>query len=62
MKYENETIYEKYEKSVLTEKKIISEAKTGFRRKVQLLDDRIDDFLDEVEKKIKFNLDISINS
>lgn len=43
---ENQTIFEKYKDSVL------NESKKGFRRKVQLLDDRIDDLIDEIEKKI----------
>lgn len=42
----NNTIYEKYQKS-------INEAKSGYRRKVQLLDDKIDDFIDDVEKRIQ---------
>ncbi len=44
--HENQTIFETYQKSILTE------SKKGFRRKVQILDDSIDDFLDELEKKI----------
>ena len=40
-------IYDKYQKSVL------SEATTGMRRKAQIIEDRIDDFFDEIEKKIE---------
>jgi len=43
---DNQKIYKAYENSIL------SESKNGFRRKVQTLDDTIDDFIDSVEKKI----------
>ncbi len=46
MRIDNEDIYEKYKKSVL------AEATTGMRRKAQIIEDRIDDFFDEIEKKI----------
>jgi len=46
MRMDNQDIYEKYEKSIL------SEATTGMRRRAQIIEDRIDDFFDEIEKKI----------
>ena len=51
--YENQMIYEKYQ-SVFTGKKCrkVDEATKGIRRKVQILEDGIDDFMDQIEKKI----------
>lgn len=46
MRIDNQKIYDTYERSVL------SEAKTGMRRRAQILEDRIDDFFDEIERKI----------
>ena len=47
IKYENQTVLEKYQNLLL------NESKKGLRRKAQLLEDRIDDFIDEIEKKIE---------
>jgi hypothetical protein len=47
VKWNNEDIQSKYEDSIL------NESSKGVRRKVQILDDKIDDFIDEVEKKIE---------
>jgi len=46
IKYENQTVFEKYQNIV------INESKNGMRRKAQILEDKIDDFIDEIEKKI----------
>ena len=46
LKYENQNILKKYENLILTE------SKKGMRRKAQILEDHIDDFVDEIEKKI----------
>lgn len=46
IKYENRTVFEKYQKIVL------NESKKGMRRKSQIIEDKIDDFIDEIEKKI----------
>jgi len=46
IKYENQTVFDKYQNM------IINESKNGMRRKAQILEDRIDDFIDEIEKKI----------
>jgi hypothetical protein len=45
MRIDNQKIYNTYEKSIL-------EAKTGMRRRAQIIEDRIDDFFDEIERKI----------
>lgn len=42
----NDNIFEKYQNVTL------NESKTGYRRKVQLIDDRIDNLIDDIEKKI----------
>ena len=47
IKYENQTVFEKYQNLIL------NESKKGLRRKAQLIEDRIDDFVDEIEKKIE---------
>lgn len=47
MKYENSSILTKYQDLLLTE------SKKGMRRKAQILEDKIDDFIDEIEKKIE---------
>ena len=41
----NDNIYEKYQE-------VMNESTKGYRRKVQLLDDRIDNLIDDIEKKI----------
>ena len=46
IKYENQTVFEKYQNIV------INESKNGMRRRAQILEDKIDDFIDEIEKKI----------
>ena len=46
IKYENRTIFEKYQNLLL------NESKKGMRRKAQIIEDKIDDFVDEIEKKI----------
>lgn len=46
MRIDNQKIYDTYKKSVL------DESKTGMRRRAQILEDRIDDFFDEIERKI----------
>jgi len=46
MRYENSKIYEKYEKVLLME------STKGNRRKCQVLEDKIDDFMDQIEKEI----------
>lgn len=46
IKYENRTIFEKYQNIV------VNESKKGMRRKAQIIEDKIDDFVDEIEKKI----------
>lgn len=46
MRIDNQKIYDTYEKSVL------AEARSGMRRRAQILEDKIDDFFDEIEKKI----------
>lgn len=46
IKYENQTVFEKYQNL------LINESKKGMRRKAQILEDKIDDFVDEIEKKI----------
>ena len=47
IKYENQSVFEKYQNLIL------NESKKGLRRKAQLIEDRIDDFIDEIEKKIE---------
>jgi len=47
VKWANEDIQRKYEDNIL------NESSKGVRRSVQILDDKIDDFIDEVEKKIE---------
>lgn len=47
---ENEKIWKAYDKII--EKENLSEARKGVRRKLQLLDDRIDDFMDDLKKEI----------
>jgi len=42
----NDNIYEKYQD-------VMNESTKGYRRKVQLLDDRIDNLIDDIEKKIQ---------
>ena len=42
----NDDIYEKYQE-------VMNESTKGYRRKVQLLDDRIDNLIDDIEKKIQ---------
>jgi molybdopterin-biosynthesis enzyme MoeA-like protein len=49
VKDDNQRLYEVYQKVV---KEPINEAKKGIRRKVQILEDKIDDFMDVLEKKI----------
>ena len=46
IKYENRTVFEKYQNLIL------NESKKGMRRKAQIIEDKIDDFVDEIEKKI----------
>lgn len=46
MRLDNQKIYDTYRKTVL------QEAKTGMRRQAQILEDKIDDFFDEIERKI----------
>jgi hypothetical protein len=41
IKYENRTIFEKYQNLLL------NESKKGMRRKAQIIEDKIDDFVDE---------------
>jgi hypothetical protein len=46
IKYENQSVFEKYQNLIL------NESKKGMRRKAQIIEDKIDDFVDEIEKKI----------
>lgn len=46
IKYENRNVFEKYQNLIL------NESKKGMRRKAQIIEDKIDDFVDEIEKKI----------
>jgi predicted transcriptional regulator len=53
MRIDNQKIYDTYRKSILEGKKErIDEARAGMRRKAQILEDKIDDFFDEIERKI----------
>jgi uncharacterized coiled-coil protein SlyX len=46
MRIDNQNVYDTYEKSIL------NEATSGMRRRAQILEDKIDDFFDDIEKKI----------
>jgi hypothetical protein len=56
VKDDNQRLYEVYQKVV---KEPINEAKKGIRRKVQILEDKIDDFMDVLEtmKRVAATLD-----
>ncbi len=55
MRLDNQKIYDSYKKSVLAGKKqkVLTEATKGMRRRAQVLEDKVDDFFDEIEKKIQ---------
>jgi len=46
MRYENSQVFEKYQNVML------NESTKGMRRKSQVLEDKIDDFMDQLEKEI----------